>query len=320
MEFNRRTGRVFGHFKFEVSIVAMLVLFCSFSTSVVADESYQFSLDGSGAEIDYSSAEGEAYSLSAAAYLYPIKLDGSVPFNVPPFYSRTSGLFFGTSKHRVTDLRTVRGSRVLNKFDGHRSYGSLRLATENTPFWFEFDYSRIGTSTLNFSDGGWATSYRRYIKNYTAGMFIGKALSFYGFYEDDVTDSYGAGVRYLYTMAHLGFVEAGFQYTEIDTERIDLEVVNATVKKVNVLSVNEDNKSFSLSYFPVVEAEIGLKYQRQDHNYDARGNYWHINAGYFITSNLRLGIGYSHMDYNFPAERLGHLEYKVLNGNVSLKF
>jgi len=319
MEFSS-TGQEFGRFKYKISLVAVLVFLSSFTSTAFADSSYQFSLGASGSEIDYSVGEGEAYSLSAAAYLEPIKLDGSVPYKVAPFYSHTTGLFLGTSKHRVTDLNSVRGGRLLKKFDGHKSHAGLRLANEDVPFWFEFDYSRMGTSTLNFSDGSWATSYRRYIKNYTAGMFIGKALSFYGFYGDDVTDSYGAGVRYLYTMAHLGFVEAGFQYTEIDTERIDLEVVNATVKKVNVLSVNEDNKSFSLSYFPVVEAEIGLKYQRQDYNYGAHGNYWHINTGYFVTSNLRLGINYSHMDHDFVATRTGRLEYKVLSGNVSIKF
>jgi len=320
MEFNRRTGRVFGHFKFEVSIVAVLVLFCSYSTSVLADSSYQFSLGASGSEIDYGDGEGEAYSLSVAAYLDPITLDGSVPYNVSPFYSRTSGLFLGSSKYRVTGLNAVRGSSVLKKYDGHSSYAGLRLANDNVPFWFDFDYTRIGTSKYNFSSGTRGISYRRYIQSYTAGMFIGKALSVYGFYEDDDIDSYGVGMRYLQNLASLGFVETGFQYTEIDTERTDLEVVNGTIRNLDVQVKKENIKSFSLRYFPIVEAEIGLKYQRQDHNYDARGNYWHINAGYFITSNLRLGIGYSHMDYNFPAERLGHLEYKVLNGNVSLKF
>ncbi len=320
MMFCSNEDQMFGCHQSNISLVIFFICSIFLSLSVSADSSYQFSLSAYGADVEYDwSGEGEAYGLSAAAYIEPIKLDGFVPYTLAPYYSRTSGLFLGTSKSRVTDLNVIAGGRILKKFDGHTSNIGLRLAKEDLPLWLEFGYTRVGTSTVEFTSGKGGAD-RRYIKNMAVGWFINKNLSLYGFKEDDLVDSSGLGLLYLYNTKHFGFVEVGFQYTEIDSEHVDLEVVNGTIRNANVISEKEEIKAFSLTYYPTVKAEIGVRYELLDYNYDAHGNYLTINAGYFISSKLRLGISYFDVSQDKRAIRVGRNEYSNLSGSVSYKF
>jgi len=310
---------------FERSILrAYLACACAIlSLSIIpawADSSYQFSLGAHGADLDYDGGgDGEVLGLYAAAYLEPIKLNDAMPYSLTPFYSRVSGLFLNSSKSRVSDLNAIRGGRVLKKVDGHVSSVRMRLANAELPVWAALDYTRVGSSHYNFSDGSWATADRRYIKSATIGWFISESLGVYGFYEDDEDDSYGVGTHYLYNLGGLGFVEAGLQYTKIDTEDAD-EIVNGTVRNANVGSTDESIRTVSLSYFPTVKAEIGLRYRKMDYDHDTYGYSVAANISYYILPNLQLGMSYLDLSQDEFARRTGKMEYKSLSGNVSFKF
>jgi|GEM_PF-6061915 len=80
-----------------VYLACACVILSLSTTSVLADSSYQFSLGAYGADLDYDGgADGEGYGVHAAAYLEPIKLTEAMPYNLTPFYSRTSGLFLNS--------------------------------------------------------------------------------------------------------------------------------------------------------------------------------------------------------------------------------
>jgi len=293
-----------------------LVIFSLFSLTVSADSSYQFSLGAYGEDIDYEgSAEGEELGLYAAAYLEPIKLNDSMPYSLIPFYTRTSGLFLNSSKSRVTDLFAIRGGQILRKADAHHSSIGMRLANAELPVWTALEYTRIGSSHYDYADGTSSTVDRRYITSATVGWFINETLGVYGFYEDDNdVDSYGVGTHYLYALGDLGFVEVGLQYTKIDIEEIGLEVVNGTVRNANVSTRNESIRAVSLSYFPTVKAEIGLRYRKMDSDHGLYGYSVNANASYYILSNLQLGMSYVEVHHD------EFLEYKLLSGSASFKF
>jgi len=294
--------------------------------SASADSSYQFSLGAYGADLDYDGgADGEGLGLYAAAYLEPVILNNAMPYNLTPFYTRTSGLFLNSSKSRVTDLNVVRGGQVLKKSDIHHSSIGMRLANAELPVWAGLDYTRVGSSHYKFSNGASSTPDRRYIKSATVGWFINETFGVYGFYEDDELNSKGLGMHYLYNLGVLGFVETGLQYTKIDTKskRIELEVVNGTVRNVSLANeslANESIRTVSLSYFPTVKAEIGLKYRKMDYDHDSYGYSVTGNVSYYILSNLQLGMSYHEVFQDYVATRMGKLEYKSLSGNVSFKF
>lgn len=293
--------------------------------SVLADSSYQFSLGVYGANLDYDGgsdgiANGEALGANVAAYLEPIKLTDAMPYNLTPFYSRTSGLFLNSSKSRVTDLNQIRGGRILKKADSHASSVGIRLANADLPVWVGLDYTRVGSSHYDFSDGSWFTTDPRYIKSATVGWFINHMLGMYGFYEDDEVDSYGVGTHYLHNLGSLGFVEVALQYTKIDSEFINLEVVNGTVRNANVNARNESVRVVSLNYFPTVKAELGLRYRKMDYDYDSYGYSVTANASYYILSNLQLGMSYHEVHQDDGAIRMSKLEYSALSASVSLKF
>lgn len=296
--------------------------------SVLADSSYQFSLGVYGANLDYDGgsdgiANGEALGANVAAYLEPIKLTDAMPYNLTPFYSRTSGLFLNSSKSRVTDLNQIRGGRILKKADSHASSVGIRLANAELPIWAELGYIRAGSSHFNFSDGSYFTVDRRYIKNITLGLFIDKNFGVYGFYEDDELNSRGVGAHYLYSLGGLGFIEAGLQYTKIDsknTENTGLEIVNGTVRNTNISLGDEDTRSLSLRYFPTVKAEFGLKYRKMNYEHDLYGYSVTANASYYILSTLQLGVRYQEVHQEDNAIRMSKLEYSSLSTSVSLKF
>jgi len=288
--------------------------------SVSADSSYQFSLGTYYSDLDYDdSADGEGMGLYASAYLEPVKLNGSIPYNLAPFYTRTSGLFLNSSKSRVTGLEENIRGEVLNKADNHLSSIGMRLANSELPVWAALDYTRVGSSHYEFSNGRKPAVNRRYIKSATVGWFINETLGVYSFYEDDEEDSYGVGTHYLYNLGDLGFIEAGLQYTKIDSEDAD-EIVDGTVRNANVGLMDESIRTVSLSYFPTVKTEIGLKYRKMDYNHDTYSYSMTVNASYYILSNLQLGMSYHDLSQDEFARRVGKMEYKSLSGNVSFKF
>ena len=229
--------------------------------------------------------------------------------------------FLNSSKSRVSGLEVIRGGRILKKVDGHSSSIGMRLSDENIPVWAALDFTRIGSSHYDYSDGSSITANRRYIKSVTAGWFINEALGVYSFYEvDDDVDSYGVGTHYLHNLGVLGFIEAGFQYTKIETEYTDLEVVNGTVRNANVNSTDESIARVGLSYFPTVKAKVGVAYQKIDYDHDLEGSTLTLNASYYVLPNLQLGINYYELFQDDKAIRVGKLEYKSLGGNLSYKF
>lgn len=314
--FERSTLRIF--------LACACAILSLFVMPVWADSSYQFSLGVHGADLDYDGgADGEGYGLYAAAYLEPIKLTAAMPYNLTPFYTRTSGLFLNTSKSRVTDLNQVRGSQVLKKMDGHVSSVGMRLANAELPVWASLDYTRVGSSHYQFSSQSRATADRRYIKSATVGLFLNDTLGAYGFYENDNDqDSYGLGAHYLHSLGNFGFVETGLQYTKIDVdnEKISLEVVNGTVRNSNVQAGNESDRVVSLRYFPTVKAEIGLRYRKMDYDHDSYGYSVIANASYYILSHLQLGVRYQEVHQDDGAIRMSKMEYKSVSGSVSFKF
>gem|GEM_PF-6304947 len=187
--------------------------------------------------------------------------------------------------------------------------------------WAALNYTRVGSSHYEFSNGTSWTVDRRYIKSATVGWYINDTLGLYGFYEDGELDSRGVGMHYLYGLGSLGFVEASLQYTKIDTEETRLEVVNSTVRNANVSSANERVRAVSLRYFPTVKAEIGLRSQKMDYEYgDSYAYSITDNASYYILSNLQLGISYHDVSQDNVAIRTGKMEYSSLSGSASLKF
>jgi hypothetical protein len=290
---------------------------------VWADSSHQFSLGAYGSDLNYDGgADGEGYGLYAAAYLDPIKLTDAMPYNLTPFYTRTSGLFFNSSKSRVTDLNQVRGGQVLKKMDGHSSSVSVRLANADLPVWAALNYTRVGSSDYEFTNGSNFTIDHRYIKSATVGWFLNDNLGVYGFFEDDEFNRRGLGAHYLCHLGKVGFVEVGLQYTKVnsDSEILNLEVVNGTVRNANISMNNERSRVASLSYFPTVKAEIGLRYERMDYDHDTYGYSITANASYYILPSLQLGISYHEVFQDDFATRVGKLEYKIVSGSVDFKF
>ena len=302
-----------------VYLACACVFLSLFTMSVSADSSYQFSLGAYGSGLDYEGGgDGEGYGVHASAYLEPIKLTDAMPYNLTPFYSRTSGLFLNSSKSRVTDLNQVRGGQILKKVDGHVSSIGMRLANAELPVWAALDYTRVGSSHYKFSNGTSGTVDRRYTKSATVGWFINETFGVYGFYDDDELNSRGMGAHYLYDLGFLGFVEAGLQYTKIDTEEISLQV-GGPVRYANLNNI-ESIRVVSLSYFPTVKAEIGLKYRKMDYDHDSYGYSVTANASYYILSNLQLGMSYHEVSQDYLAIRMEKMEYSSLSGSVSYKF
>ena len=62
------------------------------------------------------------------------------------FYQRVSRISASVSEQRLSDLKQVRGGRVLNESDSDVKAAHLRLATEDIPVWVDLSYARFDGS------------------------------------------------------------------------------------------------------------------------------------------------------------------------------
>jgi len=269
----------------------------SISFSVMAASSYQFSLGGSASQFDI--LEGESYSLGVAAYIKPVELDGSLPYDSAAFYTRTSGLFLGAVKTRFTDLNIVRsGAGVMKKQESSFKYVGARLAQADFPLWLGLNYRDFDSTTMYFTNGNMINTGDTDSKRFTLGAFLTDHVSMHAFYEDANQNAYGSGVDALFDLDAFGFIGAGFEYKKVKAERIALQVVNGSVRNLDVNKYNNEVWAASLSYYPSAKSELNWEYAfLEDGARDVHDKFYSVSASYYFFEKLRIGLTYT--DYNY---------------------
>ena len=280
-----------------LSLALALVCCFSLSFSVAADSSYQFSLGGSASQFD--TLDGESYLLGVAAYIKPVELDGSLPYDSAAFYTRTSGLFLGAAKTRFTDLNIVRaGAGVMKKQESSFKYVGLRLAQAGFPLWLGLNYIYFDSTEMRFTNGNSIVTADTDATRMTLGGFVTDHISVHGFYEDADKNAYGSGMNALFGLDQLGFIEFGFEYKKIEDEQLELQVMAGTVRNVDIEPYTDEIWSAGLTYNPTAKAEFSWSYTfKYDGSRDVHDRFYSLSTSYYFFESLRIGLTYT--DYNY---------------------
>ncbi len=298
-----------------------VTLFTVLTLPALADEnSFRFSLEGSAAVMDSKSGKGDYYSLSAKAYLDPIKLDASLPYEVAPFYKRISNVFIGALKGEYTGLRLVRGGSILNSSDFQSETLGLKLADNDSPLWGEFYYTRIGKSNYEFSDGSSDTSEARDAYQITAGWFINQELSVYGFYGDDDATAYGAGMRGLLRLDTRGVIEGSLQYWQSEYETEHSALINNQVRNLDNIDYKTTAWSYYLSYYPQAQTALTFAHRYFNHgDDDTKSEHLSIAISHFVTDQLRLAASYLDVSHEKNGSVSGRFDHDITKVSLSYR-
>jgi len=197
----------------------------SFTLEANASDSYQFLGSAAYSDIGIAEGSGQRFGLSAQAYWEPVKLDGSTPFGSANFYQRVSRISASVSEQRLSDLKQVRGGRVLNESDSDVKAAQLRLATKGIPVWVDLSYARFDGSD-DYSDGQTFDFDSSTAKRYGIGYFITDDTALSVSYLDAAPKGFGFELSHLYRMQRDMFLEFALAYRGLEYERSATGIFN----------------------------------------------------------------------------------------------
>jgi len=288
----------------QISITSCLcfLAFCFLTNVAMAKSSYQFSIDASASKINYEHfGKGDDYSVSVSAYLTPVLLDGSVPYEVAPFFKRVARLTIKTDKQNNSDLRVIVNGNILSDSDFGKTQIEIHLADKAISYWLSANYTHNAESNFKFRSG-----VKAYGNNFNSfqlkpGWFLADNFSIYGLYNNEKQEAtqkdqfaYGLGFMGLYDVDQLGFVGYEFNYKKSKVAIPAIAVVNGTPRNIGIVNYVRDEWIAKLSYFPNVKTEFGVAFTYFDSEASSSdGILTHLKANYFITNNFKLGLNYS---------------------------
>ena len=294
-----------------------------FSSTTLAAPSYRFtaSLDALHQDLGHSAAgkaSSKIYNISGSAYLNPIELDGSVPYRTAAFFSRTTSLLLAAAKSRSSGLNAVRGGRILKEMESNAKSATLQLARPDLPVWFKVQHIRYSNEKLSFSSGSDVDVEDRSVTEWTAGVFITRHISAYALYEKDTDKTYGAGIVALIQAGEGQFFEANLQHETTDEEKVDLVVVNNTIRNLDITPTVIKKWFADVKFFPNVNTYIGLGYELSKYDYAPNSKHVSFDAGYFFTNNFAIDASYQReSDNHISSNRFNYTAYTL---SASLRF
>ena len=308
--------RLFSH-----SLKALLCLSIILCTvKALANSEHQFSLNLSQGQVDYLEGDASYTRLNASVYFSPLKKSDALPYSRTAFYSRTGSVSISASKTKWDDMQAVIGAKLLETGEAKNYSISTFLAHSDIPVWARVEYLYIDHSTWYFSDESKFESETDSVKAIALGAYLLDDLSMHGLFAKQDDKTYGMGLSKLFKLSSYGFIETrlAWSITKRKNEDEYVDIINNTVRNLNISAQPEKNRSIQLSYFPLPETRLSFSYQQIDYDkYDWNDRYYTYSLEHYLSDQINLTLSYTHKKTYF----LDHFgEYNDYGLNLGFDF
>ncbi len=283
-----------------------LVLFSLFSlvftTQSLANESYQIALGAYYSKIDREDGleGGDTQAIDLIAYAESFETDGSLAITSDAFYQRISGFQLANSKTEFSDLGASLGGRIAKSYESDVTMMSLFLAREDLDVWANLSYTRFGDTDVSFNSGDDVSVDLDPEIRLVVGWFLVTKTSVSALVgQGDEYDVYGIGGRHVLPLGEYGSLEGALSWERIKEDDNDPEVVNNTIRNLDVDSERIDEYAVSLRYMPFAYFSVGGLYSWTEYDAtDAKAKWLGLDMEYCVSGRLCLGFQYMTLDWN----------------------
>ena len=284
------------------ALMRLTMLFASgfFCLSASAADSYQFSFESTYS--DYSTegrGSGDASRFGVEAYLDPVRLDGSTPYQSAAFFQRVASLNAGLSTFQLNGLAQVMSGRVLNRVSVDSRELALRLSDPDLPVWGGVRYIQTKDGAFRFSDGSRIRLDDDSSQRYSLGYFLDKYSAVEAYYDDASASGLGLGFRHLFTLKGQRFIELAVSYQKVEyDEAVELEVANNVVRNESLRADKETRYALSVAFSPAPEIELRALYDYRDLDNGDAQNLKGLSVSWWPIEMLAVSAYYQWVSYS----------------------